>query len=186
MCHVVLTLPLVCSDKAPLHLAAASLTVEILIGKGLVMSKVFLCALLTGAAMAAVAQPQELTLRDLEGKSPRKLSKDEVTQLMTGAKMERVNSRGSTQVWSNDAGGSFVASSDNRNMVTSKGNMAKPSTATGKWHISDDGRYCVLIEWQSVNAEEWCRFVLTTSDGHYMVKSDSVGTERVFKFEIKK
>ena len=43
------------------------------------MGKVFLCALLTSAAMAATAQAQELTLRDLEGKSPRKLSKDEIT-----------------------------------------------------------------------------------------------------------
>jgi hypothetical protein len=150
------------------------------------MSKVFLCALLTGAAMAAVAQPQELTLRDLEGKSPRKLSKDEVAQLIPGANMARVSARGNQHYWSNDKDGSFVASSDNRGGGAAVVGQGRPSTATGKWHISDDGRYCVLIEWKGVPTEEWCRFVLTTSDGYYMVKSDSVGTERVYKFEIKK
>ena len=150
------------------------------------MDKALLCALLTGAAMAAVAQPQEMTLRDLEGKNPRKLSKDEVTQLMTGAKMARISARGNQHYWSNDKDGTFVASSDNRGGGAVVQGQGRPTTATGKWHISDDGRYCVLIEWKSVPTEEWCRFVLDTSDGHYMVKSDSVGTERVFKFEIRK
>lgn len=150
------------------------------------MNKTLLCALLTGAAMAAVAQPQELTLRDLEGKSPRKLSKDEVTQLMTGAKMARISPRGNQHYWSNDKDGTFVASSDNRGAGATVQGQGRPTTAYGKWHISDDGRYCVLIEWKSVPTEEWCRFVLDTSDGHYMVRSDSVGTERAFKFDIKK
>lgn len=150
------------------------------------MGKSGLCALLAGAAVAAVAQPQEMTLRDLEGKSPRRLSKDEVTQLLTGAKMARISGRGNQHYWSNDKDGSFVASSDNRGAGASVQGQGRTTNAPGKWHISDDGRYCVLIEWKSVPTEEWCRFVLDTSDGHYMVKSDSVGTERVYKFEIKK
>jgi Protein of unknown function (DUF995) len=150
------------------------------------MGKVFLCALLTSAAMAATAQAQELTLRDLEGRSPRKLSKDEITQLMPGAKMSRISGRGNQHYWSNDKDGTFVASSDNRGAGAAVTGQGRATTATGKWHISDDGRYCVLIEWKAVPTEEWCRFVLDTSDGHYMVKSDSVGTERVYKFEIKK
>jgi Protein of unknown function (DUF995) len=150
------------------------------------MGKDFLCALLTSAAMAAAAQPQGLTLRDLESKGPRKLSKDEVTQLMPGAKMARISDRGNQHYWTNDVGGSFVASSDNRGAGAVMQGQGRPSTAPGKWHISDDGRYCVLIEWKGVPTEEWCRFVLTTSDGYYMVRSDGVGTERVHKFEIKK
>ena len=62
----------------------------------------------------------------------------------------------------------------------------RPSTASGKWHISDDGRYCILIEWKGVPTEEWCRYVLETTDGYYVTRSTSVGTERVEKFEIKK
>jgi hypothetical protein len=150
------------------------------------MSKTLLCAALSCATMAAVAQPQELVLRDLEGKSPRKMSKDEVTQLMTGAKMARISSRGNQHYWTNDANGSFVISSDNQGAGAVVRTQGRPTTALGKWQISDDGRYCVLIEWKGVPTEEWCRFVFETSDGYYMAKSDSVGTDRVHKFEINK
>jgi hypothetical protein len=150
------------------------------------MKRLIAIGCLLGLVLAAAAQPQELTLRDLESKNPRKLSKDEVTQLMTGAKMSRISGRGNRHYWSNDSGGSFVISSDNTGKGASGGGAGRPSTAQGKWHISDDGRYCVLIEWKSVPTEEWCRYVLDTSDGHYMTKSDSVGTERVYPVEIKK
>jgi hypothetical protein len=143
-------------------------------------------ALLGGLVGTALAQEAQLTLRDLEGKSPRKLSKDELTQLLTGAQMSRVSGRGNRHYWSNDKDGSFIASSDNTGAGGATGRSGRPTTAPGKWHISDDGRYCILIEWRSVPAEEWCRFVLHTSDGYYMTRSDSVGTERAYRFEIGK
>ena len=145
-----------------------------------------LCGALIGALGGAMAQGETLVLRDLEGKSPRKLSKDELTQLLTGARMSRIASSGSGHIWSNDAGGSFVISSDNRGGGAQVRAAGRPTTATGKWHISDDGRYCVLIEWKSVPTEEWCRFLLQTSDGYYAVRSDSTGTERVYKLDISK
>ncbi|MEJ8857852.1 DUF995 domain-containing protein [Variovorax robiniae] len=140
--------------------------------------------LLPWVATAALAQA-DMVLRDLEAKNPKKLSKEEVTALLTGAKMSRVSARGNVHYWSNDADGSFVVSSDNRG-AGAVGSSGRPSTAPGKWHISDDGRYCVLIEWKGVPTEEWCRYILQTTDGYYSVRSDSVGTERVFKLEIKK
>ncbi|MEJ8848240.1 DUF995 domain-containing protein [Variovorax rhizosphaerae] len=131
------------------------------------------------------AAQSDMVLRDLESKSPRKLSKEEVTELLTGAKMSRISGRGNVHYWSNDPGGSFVISSDNRG-AGAVGSVGRPSTSPGKWHISDDGRYCVLIEWKGVPTEEWCRYILQTTDGYYAVRSDTVGTERVFKLEIKK
>lgn len=92
--------------------------------------------------------------------------------------MRRVTDKGNTHAWSNDADGTFIVSSDNR--ATS----GRDSTAQGKWHLSDDGRYCVLIDWKRVNTEEWCRFVIKTLDGYYTTKSDKVATEKVYKFEI--
>lgn len=148
-------------------------------------AKVAIVALAVGLAGAVLAQESPLTLRDLEGKSPRKLNKDEVTQLLTGARMSRISGRGNRNIWSNDKDGAFVASSENTQGVVG-GRSGTPTTARGKWHISDDGRYCVLIEWRGLPAEEWCRFVLQTSDGYYMTRSDSVGTERVYKFDISK
>jgi Protein of unknown function (DUF995) len=150
------------------------------------MRTVVLCAVMIGAVGGAAAQGEAATLRDLEGKSPRKLSKDELTQLLTGAKMSRVAPSGNSHLWTNEAGGSFVISSDNRGGGAQVRSAGRPSTATGKWHISDDGRYCVLIEWKSVATEEWCRYLLQTSDGYYAVRSESVGTEKVYKLEIGK
>ncbi|MEO5658792.1 MAG: DUF995 domain-containing protein [Polaromonas sp.] len=125
----------------------------------------------------AFGQPAQV-VRDLESRQPITLSKDELQQLLPGATMRRMSAKGNTQSWSNDASGSFVVSSDNR--ATSGRN----STAQGKWHLSDDGRYCIMIEWKSVDTEEWCRFVIKTTDGYYATKSDKIGTEKVFKLDI--
>lgn len=150
------------------------------------MKRTLIWVLLAGTAALAGAQTAPLTLRDIEDKKPRTLTKDEVTQLLPGAKMSRVSARGNRHYWSNDSGGSFVASSDNMGGGGTGIGSGRPSTASGKWHISDDGRYCILIEWKGVPTEEWCRYVLQTSDGYYMARSTTVGTERVEKFEIKK
>ncbi|HEV7912789.1 MAG TPA: DUF995 domain-containing protein [Albitalea sp.] len=119
-------------------------------------------------------------MRDLEAKSPKVLSKADLEQLLPGAKMSRVTAGGNAHFWSNDSGGSFIISSDNRD----RGGPS--STAPGTWHISDDGRYCVLLNWKKVATEEWCRYIVQTSDGYYATKSDKTGTEKVYKLEIKK
>jgi hypothetical protein len=140
---------------------------------------------LVAVAAFVGASSQAQTLRDIEDKKPRTLAKDEVTALLPGAKMSRLTPTGSRHDWANDADGSLVASTDNRGNANPMA-AGRTVTARGKWHISDDGRYCVLIEWKGVPAEEWCRYVLETSEGYYMARSTSVGTERVFKFDIKK
>jgi hypothetical protein len=131
------------------------------------------------AASSAGAQAQEVLLGDLDSKSPRKLSKEELGPLLTGASMHRLTRAGNNHAWTNDADGSFIVSSDN----SSGAGIA--SSANGKWHISDDGRYCVLIEWKRAATEEWCRYLFTTSEGYYSTKSDVSRTERVYKLDIK-
>ncbi|MEO8297284.1 MAG: DUF995 domain-containing protein [Burkholderiales bacterium] len=150
-------------------------------------NKLLAAALLMSAALAgAQLPPERMVLRDLESKSPKKLSKEEVTPLMAGAKMSRVSGRGNTHFWTNDADGSFIISSDNQGVNAATVGRNRGSTARGKWQISDDGRYCVLIEWRGLPTEEWCRFIVQTTDGYYAVRSDSVGTEPVYKLEISK
>jgi hypothetical protein len=146
-------------------------------------SKILWSFLLASAIGAAHAQ--DMVLRDIESQSPKTLSKAEVTELLTGAKMSRVSGRGNVHYWTNDPGGKFVISSDNRG-AGAVGVQGRTTTSPGTWQISDDGRYCVLIEWKGVPTEEWCRFILQTSDGYYATRSTSVGTERVYKLEIKK
>ncbi len=149
------------------------------------MRMLFGSLLLCLVSPCVLSQSAEPTLRDLDGKEPKKLSVEEVRQLLPGAKMRRVTPRGWVNTWTNDSGGQFVANAFNLTPGVSRSTAG--STSRGKWHISDDGRYCVLIEWAgNYPTEEWCRYVLQTSDGYYLTKSDQVKTEKVYKMEISK
>lgn len=133
------------------------------------------------ALVATLASGQEIAvLRDLDAQGRVTLTKDELSQLLPNAKMTRVNAKGNTSAWKNDSSGSFVISSDNRDV------QGQNSTAQGKWHISEDGRYCVLIEWKRNPTEEWCRYIVRAGADYYATKSDKTGTERVYKLGISK
>jgi hypothetical protein len=134
------------------------------------------CASLPLSVLADTAA----TVRDLQSQGPVVLTKDEVKQLMRGAKLSRVSARGNDHSWSHDDDGTMVVHSDNRMTAGTRSQVAS------KWHISDDGRYCVLIPWKQIPAEEWCRYVIKTSEGYYMAKSVDTGAEKVFKFDIRK
>ena len=141
------------------------------------------CSVLLGSP--APAQQAAPTLRDLDDKNPKTLSVEEVRQLLPGAKMKRVTPSGWVNTWTNEPEGQFMASAHNPNPGMSRATGG--STSRGKWHISDDGRYCILIEWVgNYPTEEWCRYVLQTSDGYYLVKSGKLKTEKVYKMEIGK
>jgi len=131
--------------------------------------------------VATLASGQEIAvLRDLDAQGRVTLTKDELSQLLPNAKMTRVGAKGNTSVWKNDSSGSFVISSDNRDV------QGQNSTAQGKWHISEDGRYCVLIEWKRNPTEEWCRYIVRAGADYYATRSDKTGTERVYKLGISK
>lgn len=133
------------------------------------------------ALASPLAQAQEAAmLRDLDAQGRVTLSKEELNQLLPGAKMSRFTASGNTQSWKNDADGSFVVSSDNRDVGGAN------STARGKWHISDDGRYCVLIEWRRNPTEEWCRYLVKAGADYYTAKTDKNATEKIYKLAISK
>jgi Protein of unknown function (DUF995) len=134
------------------------------------------CALVS---MLANAQAPAV-LRDLDAQGRATLTKEELTQLLPNAKMLRVSPQGQTQIWKNDPSGRFIVSSDNRTTA------GQNTTAPGTWHISDDGRYCVLIEWKTYGAEEWCRYIVKAGSDYYSTKSDKTLTERVYRLEISK
>ncbi|MEQ1685599.1 MAG: DUF995 domain-containing protein [Burkholderiaceae bacterium] len=136
-------------------------------------------ALLALASTLACADDAAV-LRDLDAAGRVTLSKDELTQLLPGAKMSRFTGKGNTNAWKNDADGSFIISSDNRDRAGFN------STARGKWHISEDGRYCVLIEWRVNPTEEWCRYVVKAGADYYTTRSDKNATEKVYKVTISK
>lgn len=108
-------------------------------------------ALVAAVLACTLAWAQDnLVLRDLDGAVV--LTKEELQLLLPGASMARITLKGNEHLWKNEPGGSFIVSSDNR------GTSGPRSSAQGKWQISDDGRYCVLMEWKT-GAEEWCRYL---------------------------
>jgi hypothetical protein len=134
---------------------------------------------LSFALVSTLALSQEAaTLMELQDRIT--LTKEELGQLLPKASMSRVTANGNKQNWKNDADGTFIIRSDNRGLLTAG------SEAYGKWHISEDGRYCVLIEWKRVPTEEWCRFIVKAGDAYYATKSDKHNTEKVYKLEISK
>lgn len=145
------------------------------------MLKLSCFAPLSFALVSTLASGQEVTvLNQLDSQGRVTLTKEELGQLLPNAGMSRVTERGNKQHWKNDADGTFIVRSDNAGM------LVKGSDAYGKWHISDDGRYCVLIEWKRVNTEEWCRYIVKAGGAYYATKSDKHGTEKVYKLEISK
>lgn len=132
---------------------------------------------------AATASAENLKLSDLQEKGAAKLSRDEVQQALSGAKVKSVvPTTGSTRQWTNDAGGKFTASSDNRSAMGGKGGLAQ---AQGNWNISDDGRYCVQIDWRAVN-EKWCRTMYKLGDKYYGVAKDGDPASAAWEFDFSK
>jgi len=126
-----------------------------------------------------MAQSGEVVLGDLRAQNATQLSKDELTQVLPGAKVYS-DFRGSTRRWKNEANGKFVASSDGRREATKIG---KQITGHGTWHIGDNGTYCVMIEWPK-RTENWCKYIFKTADKYYGVKSltDGAAEANAFTF----
>jgi hypothetical protein len=144
--------------------------------KAMMTSALALVVLTTSAS----AMAQEV-LRDLESKDPHTLSVDEVKSFMPGARVSRLGQTGNTVFWTNESDGSLIATSDNRSYGS-----VRSSQSHGKWNITDDGRYCVFIDYQRVQPEQWCRFIIKTSDGFYGASSTSNGAQKVYKLDITK
>src|SRR5258706_12115598 len=100
--------------------------------------RIVLAALIATCSAAALAQQPQM-LGDLDSKQPSKLSKQDLEKLLPGARMSRVTTAGSTQFWSNDTGGSFVVSTDNR----SQPGRAVSGRARGTWRIDGPGACCL-------------------------------------------
>jgi hypothetical protein len=134
------------------------------------------------AALVLVSTPafaQEASVvSDLDSQNPVKLTKEELNQLLPGAKMSRNTARGNTHTWTNEIGGSFVVRSDGRSQSGIAG------AVPGKWHVSDDGRYCVSMDWKGA-PEEWCRVLIKAGDKYYAANSGKK-TDKVFLLEIRK
>ncbi len=96
-----------------------------------------------------------------------KVSGDELRTLVTGANVTHLNRYGSLRRWTNDPDGTFVASTSNQKHG---GALSASKTASGKWSINSDGKYCIQIDWKAED-EKWCAFILKGADGGYYLNS---------------
>jgi hypothetical protein len=104
-----------------------------------------------------------------------RLSREELASLIPGTKAVFVIKGGSTHSWTNEPDGKFVATTDAKS-ITNTG-MGGGYTARGGWHVSDDGKYCISIEWKRY-PENWCRFVYRMPDGYYLSDTDDPSAEK--------
>jgi hypothetical protein len=103
-----------------------------------------------------------------------KLSRDELQSFIPGTKVHHVIQSGSSRTWTNEPDGKFVASTDGKKYsMTGEG-----STGHGSWRISDDGKYCIEIDWKR-DSEKWCSFVWRTEKGYALGAS---GPKRPIEF----
>jgi len=59
-----------------------------------------------------------------------------------------------------------------------------PLVAEGKWRITDEGRFCVRIEWPGYDPEDWCRLIVKSGGKYFAVDSDQDLKGRLRPFEI--
>lgn len=148
----------------------------------LVLSATMLC--LATSAYAA-GNENFLRLGELKSRGANQVSKAELEVLLPGAKVKNVTPQGGTRYWENEASGKFIASSDLGGSRRGHNPLGggQGNTANGKWHIGDDGSYCVNLEWR-LRTEQWCRYLFKLEDKYYGVKSleDMAGEAHEFQF----
>jgi hypothetical protein len=116
------------------------------------------CLVTAIATAAAPALAQEILLGDVKAKGGAPLTKDELNALIPGATVYR-SGRDADANWSNQTDGKLIGSSQGRTHAGKRG------TARGSWRVTDDGKYCVDIEWD-LRTEQWCRVVYRHGDDY--------------------
>jgi hypothetical protein len=112
-----------------------------------------LCCL---SATQAPALADRVTAPELKAPGARVLSRAEVERLVHRARITSPTD-GTVRTWTNEPAG-FIASS-------AKGG-ARPVKGKGRSHITEDGAYCVDIEWPR-SVESWCRRIYVADNRYY-------------------
>ena len=129
--------------------------------------------------LSSLAGGQATTLADVKAKNGVQLSTEELKQLMPGAKVISRTQAGSTRRWTNNADGTFSASTDGRGFAGGRNAYA---TAEGTWRVTDNGRLCVTIKWPA-SPDDWCRFMFKVGDKYYGVgRLDDNASASEFEF----
>ncbi|MPW21594.1 hypothetical protein GCT13_33170 [Paraburkholderia sp. CNPSo 3157] len=120
----------------------------------------------TNAATAAALNPVEPGIASHSGGSlPSRLTRDQLIPLMRGATILRTNTSGALRQWVNGPDGTLT-------VYWAGGGFLQPHSASGKWSVTEDGHFCLQIDWPDM-PENWCRFMERTANGAYQPIPDS-------------
>jgi len=123
------------------------------------MSKLAFAVLGSAVALCALAQESAV-----------KMSREELQAFLPGTKVTHVNSGGSERHWTNEPDGTLYATTNNKAIVSPTGSLV--TGQAGTWKVSDDGKYCIDIDWKKVS-EKWCSTILKgQGDTYYLSKVD--------------
>lgn len=122
----------------------------------------------------SVQAAEEMTLSALKAAGGKELTGEELKALLPGKTGRRSVDRYDL-IWLHDADGKLRASS-----VERTGRMVTRSYP-GTWRVSDNGQYCLHIEWYA-GTEQWCRFVFKLGDDYlgFDSKADDAVAKRKF------
>jgi Protein of unknown function (DUF995) len=124
---------------------------------------------LVGFVPQATAQEEKLQGAQILEKG-KKLSADVVkTMIVAESEVEHVTATGTIRRWKNNANGKFIAS--NRSVGGRPGSV----TGHGEWNLTENGDYCVSIEWRSaksVSEEKWCRTLWQVGDIYFLAPAN--------------
>jgi hypothetical protein len=96
-----------------------------------------------------------------------KLTREQLLTLLPGAEVSRTNTAGSFRHWTNKPDGTLTVY-----WVGHDGHRIRARTADGHWSISDDGRFCLHVDWDDA-AEDWCRFLMALPNDEYQPIADT-------------
>jgi hypothetical protein len=97
--------------------------------------------------------------------SPARLTREQLIPLMRGATILRTSTSGALRQWVNGPDGTLT-------VYWAGGGFIQPHSASGKWSVTEDGHFCLQIDWPEM-PENWCRFLERTANGAYQPIPDS-------------
>ncbi|SIT40905.1 conserved exported hypothetical protein [Paraburkholderia piptadeniae] len=97
--------------------------------------------------------------------APARLTREQLIPLMRGATILRTNTSGALRQWVNGADGTLT-------VYWAGGGFLQSHSASGKWSVTEDGHFCLQIDWPEM-PENWCRFLERTANGAYQPIPDS-------------
>lgn len=121
-------------------------------------------AVATAGAVAALGPSRPGNAPLANGSGPARLTRDQLIALMPGATMRRTNTAGALRQWVNGTDGKLT-------VYWAGGGFLNSNSASGKWSVTEDGHFCLQIDWPDT-PENWCRFLEPTANGAYQPVPD--------------